>query len=259
LRPTQTGYYIMKKIVLFIAFTLSCVFSYGQSRELLKICLPYLNSQFPVVDGFLTMEKIDIVDDDLVIYVTIDEHELSIDDYKSSFEQNKSLAVRIVFNDDQDFYSLLNESKLGFKYIATGSLSNKQVELAISYSELLEIMDKPADSTELLDRFVSETRAGLPNECAPGVQMTDCYHEDGYLCYKLILDPSVLPFELFKSPTVQSMYIDGVISEFKAVTDPTERFVVDCLIENNIGMKYILGTDSSSETVTMIITPDMLK
>jgi hypothetical protein len=45
----------------------------------------------------------------------------------------------------------------------------------------------------------------------------------------------------------------------KTVEDPAERALCKCMIDGNVGIKYVFMSESSSKTVTITITPEMLK
>ena len=248
----------MKKIVLFFALILTSVFSYGQSqREFLRLGLSYANAELPMTDGFFTLEKIDLVDDDIVMYATIDETVISLDDFSSSFSQNKAAVVSNALGSDEAVAELINVFDVGFKYVVSGNSSKDQVVFEISSEELKAASNERVDNQDLINMLLAESDEEMPMDLGFGMQITRIYMENGYLCYDVKVDESIMTLGLLKF--MEKDYVDAAVSYAKNVTNPDEQMMFEYLRENNFGMKYVFSSDTSSEIVTMTIAPELLK
>jgi hypothetical protein len=58
---------------------------------------------------------------------------------------------------------------------------------------------------------------------------------------------------------MEKEFIDGAVLYVKTVTALDEKMLMDYLKASAYGMKYIFSSDTSSEIVTMTITPELLK
>ena len=248
----------MKKIVLFFALALTSVFSYGQSqREFLRLGLSYANAELPTTDGFFTLEKVDLIDDDIVFYATLDESVISLDDFSSSFSQNKAAVVSNALGGDEAVAELINVFDVGFKYVVNGSISKEQAVFEMSSEELKAASNERVDNQDLINMMLAENNDKMPMDMGFGMQITRIYMENGYLCYDVKVDESIMTLSLLKF--MEKDYIDAAASYAKNVTNPDEQMMFEYMRKNNFGLKYVFGSDTSSETVTMTITPELLK
>ena len=248
----------MKKIVLFFALALTSVFSYGQSqREFLRLGLFYANAELPMTDGFFTLEKVDLIDDDIVFYATLDESVISLDDFSSSFSQNKAAVVSNALGGDEAVAELINVFDVGFKYVVNGSISKEQAVFEMSSEELKAASNERVDNQDLINMMLAENNDKMPMDMGVGMQITRIYMENGYLCYDVKVDESIMTLSLLKF--MEKDYIDAAASYAKNVTNPDEQMMFEYMRKNNFGLKYVFGSDTSSETVTMTIAPELLK
>lgn len=248
----------MKKIVLFFALALTSVFSYGQSqREFLRLGLSYANAELPMTDGFFTLEKVDLIDDDIVFYATLDESVISLDDFSSSFSQNKAAVVSNALGGDEAVAELINVFDVGFKYVVNGSISKEQAVFEMSSEELKAASNERVDNQDLINMILAENNDEMPMDMGFGMQITRIYMENGYLCYDVKVDESIMTLSLLKF--MEKDYIDAAASYAKNVTNPDEQMMFEYMRKNNFGLKYVFGSDTSSETVTMTIAPELLK
>lgn len=248
----------MKKIVLFFALALTSVFSYGQSqREFLRLGLSYANAELPMTDGFFTLEKVDLIDDDIVFYATLDESVISLDDFSSSFSQNKAAVVSNALGGDEAVAELINVFDVGFKYVVNGSISKEQAVFEMSSEELKAASNERVDNQDLINMMLAENNDKMPMDMGFGMQITRIYMENSYLCYDVKVDESIMTLSLLKF--MEKDYIDAAASYAKNVTNPDEQMMFEYMRKNNFGLKYVFGSDTSSETVTMTITPELLK
>lgn len=248
----------MKKIVLFFALALTSVFSYGQSqRELLRLGLSFANAELPATDGFFTLEKVDLIDDDIVFYATLDESVISLDDFSSSFSQNKAAVVSNALGGDEAVAELINVFDVGFKYVVNGSISKEQAVFEMSSEELKAASNERVDNQDLINMMLADNNEEMPMDMGFGMQITRIYMENGYLCYDVKVDESIMTLSLLKF--MEKDYIDAAASYAKNVTNPDEQMMFEYMRKNNFGLKYVFGSDTSSETVTMTITPELLK
>lgn len=248
----------MKKIVLFFALILTSVFSYGQSqREFLRLGLSFANAELPATDGFFTLEKVDLIDDDIVFYATLDESVISLDDFASSFSQNKAAVVSNALGGDEAVAELINVFDVGFKYVVNGSISKEQAVFEMSSEELKAASNERVDNQDLINMMLAENNDEMPMDMGYGMMITRIYMENGYLCYDVKVDESIMTLSLLKF--MEKDYIDAAASYAKNVTNPDEQMMFEYMRENNFGLKYVFGSDTSSETVTMTIAPELLK
>lgn len=248
----------MKKIVLFFALALTSVFSYGQSqRELLRLGLSAANSELPMANGFITIEKLELVGDDIVFYTTIDEEMVTLDELSSGYSRNKSDVIANAFANNRDFAEVIKEYGVGVRYIISGNRSKNKLDLQFSNEDLMVALDNPVQHNDIVKGILADTNKGLPMDMGYGMQMTEIFMENNYLCYQIKVDESIMTLSLLKF--MEKDYIDAAVSYAKNVTNPDEQMMFEYLRENNFGMKYVFGSDTSSETVTMTITPELLK
>lgn len=248
----------MKKIFLFFALTFTCVFSYGQAdRELLRLAVSFANIQLPIEDGFVTTERIELLEDELAVHITIDEKVAPVDEFVSAFNKNKSFAISMAFNDGDGFVTLLKEYRLGFRYVVTGSISGKVVELPLSSEEIASSCSMPTDTAAALEMFIMESAEQLPMDVGMGMQITEIGVEDDYMIYKIKVDESIVTLSLLE--IMETEYVNGMVSYMRSTADPAEKALYKCLVDGNMGIKYIFKSSSSTKTLTMIVTPEMLK
>lgn len=248
----------MKKIVLFFALTLSCVFSYAQSqREFLKLSLAQANSKLPSTNWFLTFEKIDLVGEDVVFYITVDEDFLSLEEISSNYSQNKALVSSQLVSNNPELVKVIAQYGVGLKYVFSGNISKNKFEINYSYDDLVDKSSRSVDSQDFLDELLSESNQDLSMDMGYGMTMTKIFVENGYLCYNVKVDETIIPLNLLRY--VEKDYVDSAILHINTVNDPAEQVLYNYLREVGFGIKYIFMSDTSSETVSVTITPEMLK
>lgn len=248
----------MKKIVLFFALTLTSVFSYGQSqREFLRLALSAANSELPMANGFITIEKLELVGDDIVFYTTIDEEMVTLDELSSGYSRNKSDVIANAFANNRDFAEVIKEYGVGVRYIISGNRSENKLDFQFSNEDLMVALDNPVQHNDFVNGILADTNKGLPMDMGYGMQMTEIFMENNYLCYQIKVDESIIPLSLVEY--MENDYIESAASYSKSATSREEKLMFEYLKANDIGMKYIFGSDTSSKTVTIAIAPELLK
>ena len=78
----------MKRLLAIVVLSLSCLLSYGQTKEeaksQMKIVIQMVNEYLPQSLGIMSLDKMTVDGDDLFAYITINEEQLDFDEYISN-------------------------------------------------------------------------------------------------------------------------------------------------------------------------------
>lgn len=254
----------MKKFFILLTSLSICLLSCGQTRNeavmALKQGLVQTNKQLPITASFITLERMEIKGNDYIIYATIDEDLMDMDQYMSNMNQNKSNLFTLAAGNNKDFADLFAKSGLNLKFLVTGKQSRKKGEIALTANEIKSPAENEYNAKDFMVETVKQMQEGLPEDWGDGLSLTSVYIEGNYICYKVKTDESVITISLLKMAKADGTDMeDSIIEELNASTDAAEILFANYLRKSGMGIKYIYWSRSTSEKITFTISPAMIK
>lgn len=254
----------MKKGLFVILLSLCCLFSFGQTKNeaivALQIGLVEVNDQLPITSLFFTLEKMEVVGNDLVVHTTIDEDQMDLDRYLENLNQNKSNLFALVGGNNNDFVRLFKKTGLNLKYVVKGSNSKRQGTVVITAEEIDNSSNIEYSALDFLKESVEQMQDDIPQDWGNGLTLTSAFIEDGYFCYGVTTDETVMTMPLLKlSKALGSEIEDGFVEEMASMTGLAERLFVSYLKQSGLGIKYIFRGKDPTDTVTFVVTHEMLE
>lgn len=253
----------MRKVLIILALSLFCLTSYAQTRDVakrqMKEAVQMTNEYLPQSFGMLSLDKITVQGDDLLVYVTIDEKQLDFDTYVSNMMESKSAAVSVVVGQSEEFGELLKKSELNVMYVIKGKKSGREERVFYSAYDLANASDVETGLNDMIVQMVFNTRKELPQDWGDGMILTDVYLEDGYFCYVVKVEDSELSIEDLKEVKSQGTAMEeGMIQGFASVADPIEKLFLKYVYDSKTGIRYVFWAEESAERVSFNLTPEML-
>lgn len=253
----------MRRVLITLALSLFCLTSYAQTREVaksqMKEAVRMTNEYLPQSLGILSIDKIDVRADDLLVYITIDENQLDFDTYISNMMEAKSSAVAMVVGENEAFGELLKKSGLNVMYVVKGNQSGREERLFYSAYDLANASDLETGLNDMIVQMVFQTRNELPQDWGNGMVLTDVYLEDGYFCYLVKVEEAVLSIEDLKEVKSQGTAMEeGMLQGFASVAEPIEKLFLKYVYESKTGIRYVFWAEESPERISFNLTPQML-
>lgn len=253
----------MKRLLILLTLSLFCLTSYGQTNEVAKMqmisAIEMTNEYLPKSFGVLSLDRMIVQGDDLVIYITIDENQLDLDAYVANLAGAKSSAVAMVVGESEEFGILLKESGLNIMYVIKGNNSGREDRFFLSSYDLANAVDKETGLNELIIQMVFNTRNELPQDWGDGMVLTDAFIEDGYFCYEVMIDEASLSIQALKEiKSMGTSMEEGMLGNFASVTNPIEKLFLKYIYESKTGIRYVFWAETSPERVSFNLTPEML-
>ena len=253
----------MKRLLAIVVLSLSCLLSYGQTKEeaksQVKIVIQMVNEYLPQSLGIMSFDKMTVDGDDLFAYITINEEQLDFDEYISNINVSKSSAAAMVVGENEELGNLLRLSELNLVYVVKGSASGREERIYISSDDFANASDKETVLNDMIIQTVYETRKELPQDFGSGMMLTAVYLEDGYFCYEVMTDESVTSIQSLK--TVKSMGTsmeESLLEAFASTDDPMEKIFLKYIRDSKIGIRYVFWSEDSPERVSFSLTSEML-
>ena len=119
----------MKRLLLLFVFSMTCLLSVGQTKEeaiyLMKIASEEASKNMPQSMGVLTIDKMEVVGNDYITYVTIDEMQLDFDEYVANMQSNKSMVASMILGYNEPFAEVFKASGLNVIYAIKGNIKTR--------------------------------------------------------------------------------------------------------------------------------------
>ena len=255
-------YNIMKRLLLLFVFSMTCLLSVGQTKEeaiyLMKIASEEASKNMPQSMGVLTIDKMEVVGNDYITYVTIDEMQLDFDEYVANMQSNKSMVASMILGYNEQFAEVFKASGLNIIYVIKGNISRREAKVFYSAYELNNAPDKAVAFNDFINHTIAQVRKDLPQDWGNGLTLTDVYFEDNNFCYKVKTDESIMTLGLLKSIKAEGTTMEESMLE-ELAADPASKVLIEYLTQGNVGIKYVFWAEGSYEYVTFTITNEMLR
>ena len=253
----------MKRLLILVVLSLFCLSSYGQTREeakqQMKAVVSVANEYLPQSLGVMTFDKMTVQANDILVYLTIDEEQLDMDSYVSNMMSVKSAAVAMVVGENEELGELLKKSGMNIMYVIKGGQTGREERIFFSSHDLVNALGKEEGLNEMITQMVFTTRSELPQDWGDGMILTDVYLEDGYFCYEVMVDESVVSIESLKLVKSQGTSMEERMLEgFSSVTEPIEKIFLKYIHDSKTGIRYVFWAEESPERISFNLTHEML-
>jgi TonB family protein len=210
--------------------------------------------------GVISLDKMEIVGNDYIAYVTIDEEQLDFYEYVINMQSNKSTIASLILGYNNQFAEIFKASELNLIYVVRGSVSKKEAKIVYSAYELNNAPDKETGFSDFINETIAQTKRQLPLDWGDGLTLTDVYLEDNNFCYKVLTDESVMTMEMLQSLKAEgTMMEDNMLAVLADAEDPVTGLFVKHLTDADMGMKYVFWAEGSYKSVTFTLTPEKLR
>ncbi len=256
--------YSMKRIyIISILLCLSIIITAQTKQEALsaiKESVALTNKQLPIKASFFTMQKIEIINNDYIVYMKIDENQQDLDKYVDNMNRSKSNMFSLVAGQRQEFAKVFIASGLNLKFNVTGNLSKRTKYIFLSSADIKNSFGKKYSSKDYLKDLVDEMSKTIPEDWGDGLTCTGIRIEGEYVCYRIKTDETVLTIPLLKMAKAEGHEIENsVIEEFNNTNDAADLFFIKYLKQSNMGIKYTYWSEKTPGSVVFVISPYTIK
>ena len=253
----------MKRLFILLMLSLCCLSSYGQTKDeakaMMRSAIQVTNEYLPLSLGVMTMDKITIQGNDLVVYITIDETQLDFDEYMSNTIKSKAAATAMVVGQNEEFGALIKQSGMNLMYVVKGNISGREDRVFYSSVDLANALDFETGMHDMLVQMVFQTRNELPQYWDNSTVLTDVYLEDGYFCYEVMTDESELSIQGLKElKSMGTIFEESMLEGVASASSPVEKIFWSYIRTSNSGVKYVFWSETSAERIAFYLTPEML-
>lgn len=255
---------LMRRILFILGVVACCLSACAQNTneaiKALKQGLIQTNAQLPVTAAFFTMERMEIKGNDYIIHATIDEEQMDLDQYIANMNQNKSNLFSLAAGNNKDFAELFIKSGLNLKFLVKGNLSGRKGEILLTSEEISMPDENDYTAKDFMIETAKEMKSGLPEDWGDGLTLTDVFIDGNYLCYKVRTDESVITMALLKKAKAEGSDLeDSILEELGSSNDAAQILFTKYLKESGMGIKYIYYGKKPSDSVTITVSPEMIK
>lgn len=226
----------------------------------LKESVTQTNKQLPLKASFFTMQKIEIQNNDYIIYMKIDENQQDLDKYVDNMNKSKSNMFSLVAGQRQEFAKVFIASGLNLRFNVTGNLSRRTKHIFLSSEEIKKSFGSNYSSKDYLKDLVAEMSKTTPEDWGDGLTFTGIKIEGDYVCYRIKTDETVLTIPLLKMAKAEGHEMENnIIEEFNSTNDAADLFFIKYLKQSNMGIKYTYWSEKTPESVVFVISPYTIK
>ena len=229
-----------------------------EAMEYLREQVALSKKQLPMHDVPFTL-SLDISENNLIIHYKIDEEKINLDYLFDNIKLNKSI-VTLAFNSSQDFVEAIIKSEYSLLCNFESQQTGITKQLFYTHEDLLQIFNVNSDSVAQIKQIISDYRQILPYYMGGGLTITSIDIDNGFVVYRVKTDETYLtiPFlELTKENdpgTIEKSLLDDYIE----TATSTQIVFINKIKEANMGLKYIYWSEKSVETVTFVISPQLI-
>jgi hypothetical protein len=254
----------MKRIyIIIILLCLSITITAQTKQEALsaiKESVALTNKQLPIKASFFTMQRIEIRNNDYIVYMKIDENQQDLDKYVDNMNKSKSNMFSLVAGQRQEFAKVFIASGLNLKFNVTGNLSRRTKQIFLSSSDIKNSFGNNYSSKDYLKDLVAEMSKTTPEDWGDGLTCTGIKIEGEYVCYRIKTDDTVLTIPLLKMAKKEGHEMENtIIEEFNNTNDAADLYFIKYLKQSNVGIKYTYWSEKTPESVEFVISPNTIK
>ena len=230
----------------------------GCAENKVKSAVNEVNKQCPVSIGILgTMNSIIYEDNTVVFDFTINEDFTKIDAIVSNSEDMKeNIFAGMRTQNTTKLFETMAEADASLCFVFKGKTSGKEAKIALSSSELKELLKKPiASNEEKLKAAISSTNAQMPLDTGTGIIMTELVEKGNVVFYMAKVNDKA-----------QLEQIANSINEIKAsqknmfkVMDPSAKLFFKIIVDAGKGLGYSYYAEGADETIDVVYTNSELK
>lgn len=227
----------------------------------LKENVIFTNKQLPFKAGFFTMQKVEIQNNDYIVYMNIDENQQDLDEYIDNMNKSKSNMFSLVAGQRQEIAKVFIASGLNIRLKVTGNLSKRTRQILLSSTEIKNSLYNHYSSEEYLKDIVDELKKNIPEDWGDGLTLTEIKIEGNYICYQIKTDETILTIPLLDkiSHSEDNEMENSIIEELNNSNDTIELFLIRCLKRSNMGIKYTYWSEKTPKSVVFVISHNTIK
>ena len=254
----------MKKyFVIYILFSLSLSLIAQTKQEaicILKESVTQSNKQLPIKINFFTMQKMEILDNDYIVYTSIDESQQDLDKYVDSMNESKCNIFSLVAGQRQEFAKVFVMSGLNLRFVATGNMSKRTRHIFLSSEEIRNSFENNYSPKDFLVDIVAEMNGAAPEDWGDGLTCTEIRIRGEYVCYRIKTDETFLTIPMLKSLQAEGCEMENSIIEgFNKTYDAADLLFIKYLKDSNMGIKLTYWSDKTPGYVVFVISPYAIK
>ena len=229
--------------LLFIACLLTLLSGCQKSAvTLLKMDIAQSNKECPIPFGALGEIREFAFDDDthsVIMYFTIDEDYLSINDMKNSDAFIADVfKTSLATSDAQEMIDMMVEADASLTLVFNNVINpDYKFSFTIPVDELRDLQNNSLSESEIEKKIISN-QIRLENDKCPydideGMTMTGVKEEDGYVVYTVIMDENL--YDVASVKDLNNELKAAISAEF---TDIDIKEFLESLTSVNMGIKY---------------------
>ena len=248
----KKDYFILLLLLLF-CFSLPILAQTKQEAiSALKSELITTNNKLPIKASFFSLQKMDIVENDFVVYMKFDENQEDLDRFIDNMNESKSNMFALVSGQRQEFAKLFITSGLNLKYIVSGNISKRIKTISLSSSVVKNAWGKDYSSIDYIKDLVVKMNENTPEDWGDGLTCTSIRIEGQYICYLIKTDETFLTIPLLKATKAEGLEMEnGIIKEFNSTNDAADLFFIKYLKQSNMGIRYTYWSERTADVVVL--------
>ena len=251
----------MKKYI-YVSFILMTIMLFGSCAESkLQEAVEEFNKKCPIsmgVAGELT--KVTLDDDNVVLFYTMDEDYLNIEQLKSNKELVKNNMINVFRNMDSelnDMIKLMVDADKGFVVKIRGKQSGNTVSITLNHDDVALINDDSSEDNadEILKGIVENGNLQCPMDIENGMTMEKMSVEGNYVMYDIKIDEDMYSIDALKSNISQAK--QNLLNS-NLFSDPMLAKMVEYCVKADKGIAYRYTGDQTDDVCVVHIEPSEL-
>ena len=253
----------MKKIIVLLFSILAIIvnaqgLSKSEAIRQLKQIIANESSLYPVKGFAYTILQPEISNDKFISAMILDENYCSVEEFAQNLKDSKSAIGALKKN--QMMARLLIASGCSYVNRTIGKESKKVVDVVYSPSELKAFMEEEVSDLDAIKQMVSNTKKAVPIDMGDDIWLTDIQLEGKTLTQRLKLNGDFLTIELLNDLLNEDR--EGTIAYLMnewLIDDIVVQRQANAIINSGITIKKIYFSAKSNKTITIEVTPNMLR
>lgn len=241
----------------------SCGQSQNEAVNKIRRDLEIANKQFPLEVSCITLQKMAIEGNDYTVYVSLDETQMSLDDYMADINDREAFSFKFLSGFHKDFAETFIKSGLNMKFIITGKQSKRQEQFFMAAEDIANINnseDLDYTARTYLEEGINAVQADIPEDWGDGLTLIGNYIEGDYIYYVIHTDETVLTMPLLKMSMEDDELVESILEELNSTGETLEgKLFIKYIKESGLGIVYSYVGDSSKDPVNITITPKMIR
>jgi len=229
-----------------------------------------LQKMLPLHMSFGDITEVYFDDNCLTIISDVDESQLdlsSISQNESSLKQNLLSLITLArsnettLNDSMyKMMAMVVDEECSMKMIYRGKNSREEVPIVVTQEEIQAATNSSASASdvsfEYIDRYISDYKNKLPEQCEEGMFLVDIYKDNQYMYMIVSCDEELYSIEAIEQG-INSGGLDGLVSEMRTEDNKFEA-VCRLLKQSSLGLIIRYMGKQSKEYADLVTESDQL-